>query len=845
MRSAQQRQGTTERSIEEMMSADAYGVYAEVRRVGTLAQADEIKTAVGALKQLGGEDAQSLTELFDFLDANGEQLAEARAVVFFMPTRAELPQALIAFELASPETAVAFEPKFRRFVGDQMKSLEGTQGPKQSTERAGGARRTTTTTTTRGASESPARPNASSNTSASSRTDSSGASEAPAVSFKRAGRWLFAADEPFTFKSLRGEEGSSSLSENVRFQTARSRFASDSLFVYVDTTQATAGYTLQQQKAQEERERAEANANENRNAQIAPVIRASPVAPTRTKTLSQADVTVATTPTPQTSPAPSPEPSNAATPQEQGYGMPQSTPVPSPTEEQTAPQTDEESSAGTSLTARQVEAMPAENGAKGVAITASKPSEEEEAAWRMGGVMRALWEGAPRIPGAVALGLGIEGGSLRLRLAVENTPDGVVSIIPFLPNIISGAPVTAEAASVAPDDSDIFFVGSLDWQQIYTNTLGTASLNPQLTRAMWEDGEGTETSGSGKQPAPEETIAAVEKLFGFKFKEDLLPSLGNEVAVSVPLNFFMGISRINRPKKDEKEKDSEPGAVAIVSLNDPEKIRAILPRVVAALGLVSAGAAFTPPEKREGFEIRGTPSFAYAIINNSLVISDDVRAVRHVVDSFAAHRTLADSASYRDSTDWQARQRLAHVFLSDALMRSTIESTKKTSGNSTDPFVRALLAQLEMPPAPASYQVTNEGDVLMHELRVPINLLKAYAISEVIMMKDMAVLNNEGMAVFSLNRITYAESNFKDEKKKGRYGTLEELVAEKLLEKELTQHTEYKLELNPSGDKFEATATPKAYGKTGRRSFFVDETGTVRAADHAGQPATADDPPID
>jgi hypothetical protein len=56
---------------------------------------------------------------------------------------------------------------------------------------------------------------------------------------------------------------------------------------------------------------------------------------------------------------------------------------------------------------------------------------------------------------------------------------------------------------------------------------------------------------------------------------------------------------------------------------------------------------------------------------------------------------------------------------------------------------------------------------------------------------------------------------------------------------------EYKFELDVAGDKFEISATPKTYGKTGRRSFFVDNTGTVRGADHRGEPANTDDPAIE
>ena len=76
-------------------------------------------------------------------------------------------------------------------------------------------------------------------------------------------------------------------------------------------------------------------------------------------------------------------------------------------------------------------------------------------------------------------------------------------------------------------------------------------------------------------------------------------------------------------------------------------------------------------------------------------------------------------------------------------------------------------------------------------------------------------------------------------------GTIEELYAAKLLDKEEPLNEEYAYELRLSGDKYTLTATPRNYGKTGRRSFFTDETGLVRGANHKGEPATAADPPVE
>lgn len=47
------------------------------------------------------------------------------------------------------------------------------------------------------------------------------------------------------------------------------------------------------------------------------------------------------------------------------------------------------------------------------------------------------------------------------------------------------------------------------------------------------------------------------------------------------------------------------------------------------------------------------------------------------------------------------------------------------------------------------------------------------------------------------------------------------------------------------GSGFSLAATPVVYGKDGRRSFFLDSSGALRAADKNGAVATADDPPVE
>jgi hypothetical protein len=54
----------------------------------------------------------------------------------------------------------------------------------------------------------------------------------------------------------------------------------------------------------------------------------------------------------------------------------------------------------------------------------------------------------------------------------------------------------------------------------------------------------------------------------------------------------------------------------------------------------------------------------------------------------------------------------------------------------------------------------------------------------------------------------------------------------------------YKIDLSVLSNKFEVIATPVEYGKTGRRSFYIDESAILRGGDHAGGAATLSDKPI-
>ena len=81
---------------------------------------------------------------------------------------------------------------------------------------------------------------------------------------------------------------------------------------------------------------------------------------------------------------------------------------------------------------------------------------------------------------------------------------------------------------------------------------------------------------------------------------------------------------------------------------------------------------------------------------------------------------------------------------------------------------------------------------------------------------------------------------------KQRYGTLEDLVALGGVSKQLVNGSEsgyrFRLAVSEDGKGYRVHAVPAEYGRTGRLSFYADQTNAIRAEDKEGQPAAATAP---
>jgi hypothetical protein len=108
---------------------------------------------------------------------------------------------------------------------------------------------------------------------------------------------------------------------------------------------------------------------------------------------------------------------------------------------------------------------------------------------------------------------------------------------------------------------------------------------------------------------------------------------------------------------------------------------------------------------------------------------------------------------------------------------------------------------------------------------------------------------NEAGAISSLRTLFSAEATYQATAGNGEYGTIEELGKEKLIDYVLAEGHRYgyrfrlrREKISPeSPASLEIVAVPQTYGRTGRRSFYLDETGVIRAADKNGAEASPTD----
>ena len=772
-------------TFETLLSADSYKLYGEVRNVGNLMSSGGLGEIVDPIIKLA-EPPKQFNSIIKFLKTNAEALASSRLLFATWPARTGIPDAFVAIEFSTAEEASKFAPKLETFLPGILPPVPVETPDDKAPDPA--AAKSNSSQEQKPAPEAvPA-------------TSPQPLEERPQFVLSRTGRLVFISDKTFKLAKLRPAE-SKSLSDDQNFRIAHDRFSNEPVFLYFnvqleDRTKPKPSPTpmiSEAEREQKEREQEARIAKEEEAARIAAEAeqnRAGQQPESEQRVLGRVAVLQAPSPTP------------------------------TPTKEEEA---------------------------RGLATS------------QIGNMLNALDFGEPQWPEAVGLALALENNDYVIRALLIEPPEARKLPLPFLPQLISGPANISEAPSVLPEDVEFFVSASIDFRQTYEGMRKQAEIKAKADTVshstVYENGVLVSERIRPREPGLD-AFAQFEKKAGFKISEALIPAFGNEIALAGSLKLLEGAGpfRIqSRPaakpspgegtgKEGGEKKETDKLPMLLIAVKDREAARRLMPRVLDGLGIGEAN-LLARTEKREDVEIVNYAGFfAYAFVGNFLIISQ-TPSVQRAVDAYLNRSTLGSNNVFRNSRRWEPRQNLGEVYVSPALMEGYHDEVRKQAA-SMDSAIRDFLLALDPTSSAITYAMSNEGLGNQHEIHLPKNLIITMVAGISSASKNPPPEANEMIAVSLLQMIADAERSYKEQSKNGPYGSMDELLEAKLVDRELMEKYGYRFEVTASGNQFEAVAMPREYGKTGKRSFFIDQTGVVRGDDKGGGPATIADKPI-
>jgi len=742
-------------SFDNLLAADSYKIYVEVRNVGQLINSGSFQELIEPVLRLASPPKEFRTAV-KWLSAHADAVMTSRMLVAAWPTAKNIPTVLVAIEFENAEEAAKFEPQ----LNDGLQKVLPPQ-PVATPKPTGSS------TPAQGATASP-NPQPTRNQTQPARVELK-----PDYHVARSGALVFVTSTPLTIKNLR-PSNTKPLNEDPNFRTAYDRFTSESIFAFLNIAAIEQEEKEQQEKAIESQ-----------------------------KALDQAN-------------KPEPGASPATTPEEPVELEPQMTPNTNP-------------SPGDQNTGELATLVPAP----------SKPPDELENLLNSFSMAFFGASGEPKWPEAIGLAGNLDASSFDVRALFVTSHGEKLPAIPFFPMLVSGPVLVPESPSILPADTELYVTMSLDLPKVYADFV-----TPRMT--MTKPGVFVETSTLA-EPV-ESPFAFIEKKLGAKLNDVLLPLLGNEVVFSMPLTADTNATPTPTPTPSGDSKSvtptlmgNAPSPTLAFALRDKEGMRALLPKLVDAIGFKGAS-GLAQTQKREDTEIVSYANvLSYAFIGNFLVVSPDPKNINHVVDSYLKHETLSSDVSFKNFTRWQPRQLQGQVYVSPALMESYRKWANEPSALISEQ-TREFLTRFAVVAEPVTYSLSNEGNGPLHQIRVPKNLLLMAVAGLSGETNVPPEMQNERVAMGNLIAIAVAEARIK--KEKGSYTTLEELISQQAVNREVLDGHGYKFFVTIAGESFEAVAVPIEYGKTGRASFFINESSVLRAGDHGGAPATIADKPI-
>jgi len=311
-------------------------------------------------------------------------------------------------------------------------------------------------------------------------------------------------------------------------------------------------------------------------------------------------------------------------------------------------------------------------------------------------------------PSAVAMGGRLAGDTLIVRAQMLMDQRRATSSFFGLFSSLASAATAGEthAANFAAADTDVFIDFRLDWEKLLQSvetmfaTIASAPTNNEAlpTRTAFAD-----------------PMASLEQSLGFSIRNDLLPTLGNEVAVSLSsFDMFLARQPASGGQKTPAARLMPPRFMLMIALKDATKFEQLMARLVTKSGAQPmARAAY------HGATISSNKRLAFAVTKDFFILGGSAADLRLALDAYFMGNSLAGSNEFRAAVGG-AHETTVQLYLSSTVATKLLETLQTEAAKAS-----GSVKELAQPPARVAglgMSVRPDADGLLMELQAPANL---------------------------------------------------------------------------------------------------------------------------
>lgn len=314
--------------------------------------------------------------------------------------------------------------------------------------------------------------------------------------------------------------------------------------------------------------------------------------------------------------------------------------------------------------------------------------------------MAGLLAGLSQMPYAVAMGGTMHGEEATLRaLIVSGKKQDGGLLTSIFSSVREGQP---SAASLAAPDTDLFVNVMIDWDKLYEGLQSLFDMFASAVSTMARE----EVSSQSRRGSVSglELMAGLDSMLGFSIRHDLLPTLGDELAIAISGFDLMAKPTTARSAPASRKPARQSRMLFMIAVRNPVKFESYLTKLLSGPKKAPVRLAQMP---YRGAMIKYRSNFAYTIAGGFFIAGPSVADIRRAMDARATGASLAATADFRSAIG-VARPAMLQAYLSSKMSASLGQSLfakgEKTSA---------------LPTAPVGVVMTANPEGTMMQIRMP------------------------------------------------------------------------------------------------------------------------------